>query len=160
MINQIIIDELSLLPISHNGNKNVVIDVLHNLKINYIGYKEYIDEYFIKYKHKYFTDISYNYSLTPIDCRSNSYLETYNKYIKNNLENKKDIPCLNFITFVKNESLRIEKTNIKIKSKKSKFKENKYIEKILTDQNNTKNNLTGYYNPFIQPKIESHKTNI
>ena len=40
-------------------------------------------------KKSYFEDNTYNYNLLPKDCRSNSSLENYNKYLKENLGKKK-----------------------------------------------------------------------
>ena len=51
-------------------------------------YENFISDYFIKNKKTYFEDSSYNYQIIPYECRSNSALENYNKYLKNNLGKK------------------------------------------------------------------------
>ena len=72
----------------------------------------------------------------PVDCRSNSYLENYNLYIKQNLGRKYKLQWNVFLNFLKNESERIRnkltkktETNILQKAKKTKFGKEKYTEK-------------------------------
>ena len=47
-----------------------------------------IENYFLEAKLKYFIDGSYNYNKFPMDIRSNSILERYNKIIKTELGKK------------------------------------------------------------------------
>ena len=58
---------------------------INDIKCKFPKYTEFIDEYFIKSKYKLFELGCYNYNLLPEDCRSNSYLENYNLYLKKNL---------------------------------------------------------------------------
>ena len=59
---------------------------------------------------EYFIDNSLDYFRIPEDCRSNSYLENYNGYIKSKLGKYRIVNWVNFIHFMKEESSRsIEK---------------------------------------------------
>ena len=42
-----------------------------------------------------------------MDCRSNSYIENYNLYLKKNFGKKYNLNWNKFIRFIKNESTRI-----------------------------------------------------
>ena len=77
-----------------------------------------------------------NYSLIPDDTRSNSYLENYNKKIDDYFGKKHLSNWLNFINFIKSESVNsLEKlksnanSNVRYKEKFSKFGIEKYNEK-------------------------------
>ena len=65
--------------------------------------------YFYKYKLQFFISGEYIYSQLPIDCRSNSYLENYNLFLKIKLGRKYNLNWNLFINFLKNESDRIGK---------------------------------------------------
>ena len=52
-------------------------------------FTKFINNYFINNKGKYFVNEDYNYSKYLCTVRSNSYIESYNKYVKNELGNKK-----------------------------------------------------------------------
>ena len=58
-------------------------------------------DYFVTNKKQYFIEGNYNYNLIPNDIRSNSYLERYNKEIKNYLGEKKEVNWFVFISFIK-----------------------------------------------------------
>ena len=161
--------ELSLIPLIYGGEELKFEELINQIIIKYPSFILFINNYFLKYKKKYFLDNSYNYNLLSEDCRSNSSLECYNKYIKNNLGKKHGLSWLNFITFIRNEANRIEKinndninANIKFKAKYSKFNTNKYTEKKFNNVNNV-NNITidtNFFNPFTKSYKNSHQTNI
>ena len=103
------------------------------LKEKYPKYNNFIENYFCKTKLKHFLSNEYNYSLIPEDCRSISYLENYNKIMKESLGKSRYIHWINFIHFLKSESTRIKmkiynncNANILYKSKFSKFGIKKY----------------------------------
>ena len=73
----------------------------------YPKYTNYIVNYFLDSKLKYFIDDSYDYSKFPPDIRSNSILERYNKEIKMQLGEKRTCNWVKFINFINNEILRI-----------------------------------------------------
>ena len=86
--------------------------------------------------------VDYNYSIIPDDCRSNSFLENYNRYINliQRLGKKRIINWFNFISFIKEESKRSldklsinDNFNINYKLKKTKFKNKFYNDKNPTD---------------------------
>ena len=111
-----------------------------NWKKNYSLYSNFIKNYFIKNKKDFFKKGDYNYSIIPDDCRSNSFLENYNKYLKQRLGKKRIINWFNFISFIKEESKRSldklsinDNFNINYKLKKMKFKNKFYNDKNPTD---------------------------
>ena len=73
----------------------------------YPTYNNYIINYFLDDKLKYFIDGSYDYSKFPPDIRSNSVLERYNKEIKLQLGEKRTCNWVKFMNFINNEILRI-----------------------------------------------------
>ena len=98
------------------------------LKNNFPKHINFLDNYFIKNKYIYFQNDNLNYSLIPIDARSNSYLENYNKIIKEYFGNKHETNWLNFINFIKSQSIKsLEKliinanANVRYKEKYTKF---------------------------------------
>ena len=120
-------------------------NILFYIKNKYELYKNFIDEYFIKYKKSFFLDNSLNYDLVPLDCRTNNFLENYNGFIKEKLGKYRIINWINFIDFIKKESVRS-------------------IEKLLENANNNKlydknfnklNNDNNKQNYMIINKINS-----
>ena len=106
---------------------------INEIKNKYTNYKDFIDEYFIKYKSHLFESGYYNYNALPIDCKANSYLENYNLFLKKNLGKKYNLNWDIFINFLKEESDRIRnkltlntKKNFIKKSKETKFNLEKY----------------------------------
>ena len=59
--------------------------------MQYPNYYNYIVNYYISNKLKYFQDGPYDYSKFPPDIRSNSILERYNKTIKTELGEKENV---------------------------------------------------------------------
>ena len=89
----------------------------------YPNHKNFFESYFITNKRKLFEDKSLNYYKVPKDCRTNSFLENYNCYIKQKLGKNRLINWMNFLNFIKDERKRsINKlysatsTNLKDKS--------------------------------------------
>ena len=120
--------ELSYLPLKYKGNIKYFDDTVDNIKKKNPIFTNFIDKYFIKVKRKYFVSKDFDYYHIPNDIRANSYVETYNKFIKENLGKKRIINWYNFIIFLKNESKRIkdkiytfDKQNIKYQQKKQNF---------------------------------------
>ena len=120
--------ELSYLPLKYKGNIKYFDDTVDNIKKKNPIFTNFIDKYFIKVKRKYFVSKDFDYYHIPNDIRANSYVETYNKFIKENLGKKRIVNWYNFIIFLKNESKRIkdkiytfDKQNININKKKQNF---------------------------------------
>ena len=82
---------------------------------------------------------SYNYTDFPIYTRSNSKTENYNGYIKNKLNNQKEINFLNFYNFLLDEYDRmsemiiksISDNNFKLNLIKNTYKNKKIIKEAL-----------------------------
>lgn len=120
--------ELSYLPLKYKGNIKYFDDTVDNIKKKNPIFTNFIDKYFIKVKRKFFVSKDFDYYHIPNDIRANSYVETYNKFIKENLGKKRIVNWYNFIIFLKNESKRIkdkiytfDKQNININKKKQNF---------------------------------------
>ena len=107
-----IINKLGKLPLIYKGNMNYFNEYINQLKIENKPFKNFIENYFVKNKKKYFVNEDYNYYKYSDTIRSNSYIETYNKYIKSQLGNIKYVNWVNFLNFLKTESDRsIKKLN-------------------------------------------------
>lgn len=120
--------ELSYLPLKYKGNIKYFDDTVDNIKKKNPIFTNFIDKYFIKVKRKFFVSKDFDYYHIPNDIRANSYVKTYNKFIKENLGKKRIVNWYNFIIFLKNESKRIkdkiytfDKQNININKKKQNF---------------------------------------
>lgn len=100
---------LSKFAIDFNGNINYVYNQLKEIKEKFPIYKNLINLYFRKHKLPFFISGEVNYSNLPIDCRTNNSLENYNKVMKLSLWKRKYVHWNNFLTFLKNESVRIIK---------------------------------------------------
>ena len=85
---------------------NYVKQKLENIITKYTKYQNFINNYFIKEKLKYFEDNSLNYDLVPEKFRTNNFLENYNRFIKTKLGEKRIINWINFLHFIKEESER------------------------------------------------------
>ena len=120
--------ELSYLPLKYKGNIKYFDDTVDNIKKKNPIFTNFIDKYFIKVKRKFFVSKDFDYYHIPNDIRANSYVKTYNKFIKEYLRKKRIVNWYNFIIFLKNESKRIkdkiytfDKQNININKKKQNF---------------------------------------
>ena len=145
-----IVNHLGLLPLEYQGNIEAFDKFIIDLKSKYPDFINFFNNYFIKYKRQFFVSGEYNYNNLPIDCRSNSYIENYNLYLKRKLGKKYNLSWNKFLRFIKNESLRFRnkltfETNINIdyNSKKTKFGNLKYNPIDFIDENdNILNNST------------------
>ena len=104
---------------------------------------------------KYFEDNSFNCFDVPKDCRSNSFLENYNGYIKEKLGKRRLVNWVNFLNFIKDESKRsIEKLLNSSQQYENSLLSNYYLKKDK-DHNyyNDNNNIikTGKINKNIEP---------
>ena len=144
-----IITQLTLLPINYKGNIENLKKFLNVLIMQYPHYSNYIINYFIEYKLKYFQDGSYDYSKFPPDIRSNSILERYNKIVKNQLGEKRTCNWVVFMNFIFKELERIseklgknENINVLYSEKNTKFGKLKYnftnINEILPEKKEKK----------------------
>ena len=107
-----IINKLGKLPLIYKGNMNYFNEYINQIKNENKPFKNFIENYFVKNKIKYFVNEDYNYYKYNDTIRSNSYIETYNKYIKSQLGYKKYVNWVNFLNFLKAESDRsIKKLN-------------------------------------------------
>ena len=129
-----IIKEVSLIPFLYNGNLKFVYNKIDELVNKNPYYKNFLYNYFLQNKIQYFKDNSYNYNLCPIDCRSNSILERYNKTIKQYLGEKVICNWVKFLNFIiteidviKNKLGENNNSNILYMEKLTKFKREKYI---------------------------------
>ena len=103
-----IVNKLGKLPLIYKGNMKIFDEFINNLISENKPFINFINNYFLKNKRKYFLNEDYNYSKYICTVRSNSYIEYYNKYVKNELGNKKIVNWVTFIKFLKNE---LERTN-------------------------------------------------
>ena len=100
------LDELGNLPFYYKGDIKIFNEECKKLITKYPEYTNFINNYFIKNKIEYFIDQSLNYNLVPKDCRTNSFLENYNGYIKSKLGKNRVTNWVNFLNFLKEESQR------------------------------------------------------
>ena len=80
-----IINILGKLPFIYKSDVSIIKKNCDDIIEKYPEYYNYITNYFLPSKMKYFEDNSLNYFDVPKDCRSNSFLENYNGYIKEKL---------------------------------------------------------------------------
>ena len=102
----LILKKLGSLPFLYRGNISLIEKFLDNLIDEHPKYNNFINEYFKPNKLIYFKNFSLDYSKIPKDCRTNNYLENYNGYIKSKLGKNRIINWVNFINFIKDESIR------------------------------------------------------
>lgn len=108
-------------------------------------------------------DKSLDYSTIPLDCRTNNYIESYNYYLKTQLGKKRIINWVNFVHFIKIESIRsIEKL-----CNNKNFLKNNSKEIDINDDNNKENNendmecnVDNLINGLKACFIDRNKTNI
>ena len=94
----------------------------------------------------FFIDKSLNYPDLSLDCRTNNYIENYNRYIKNHLGNRRLVNSNNFIDFIKIES---NKSITKLLDNNNVYKKysckNSYTNRVLE---NNKFNFQEYIDTF------------
>ena len=83
-------------------------DKIKDLSKAYPYYNNFLNEYFVKNKIKYFIDDSLNYSKYPKDVRSNSILERYNRYVKEQINKKRYCNWIIFLKFINTEISRVD----------------------------------------------------
>ena len=122
---------------------------VQSISFQYPKYYNLINQYFLDVKLKYFEDGSYNYNAFPMDIRSNSILERYNKIVKTELGEKRTCNWVVFLNFINKELIRIkdilsknENKNILFESKHTKFGINKYNTVITNQPKKEGNNTT------------------
>ena len=103
-----IINELCIMPLKYNGNVNYVLDKIKDLSKAYPYYNNFLNEYFVKNKIKYFIDDSLNYSKYPKNVRSNSILERYNRHVKEQINKKRYCNWIIFLKFINTELSRVD----------------------------------------------------
>ena len=96
-----IITQISLLPLNYKGNIEYLKNQLNIILLQYPKYYNYIVNYFISNKLRYFQDGTYDYSKFPPDIRSNSILERYNKLVETELGEKRTFNWVGFVNFIK-----------------------------------------------------------
>ena len=87
----LLIKKLGYLPLFYQGNMTKFTEYLNELIITFPLYSNFLNNYFISYYKEYFISGDYNYNNIPLDCRSNSFLENYNRYLKEKLDKKRII---------------------------------------------------------------------
>ena len=102
-----IIKQLAILPIEYKGDINYLKNKINIIKSQYPTYYNMIENYFLEAKLKYFIHGSFNYNKFPMDIRSNSILERYNKTIKSELGEKRTCNWVVFLNFINRELERI-----------------------------------------------------
>ena len=150
-----IINILGKLPFIYKSDVSIIKKNCDDIIEKYPEYYNYITNYFLSSKMKYFEDNSLNYFDVPKDCRSNSFLENYNGYIKEKLGKKRQVNWVNFLNFIKDESKRsIEKLLNSSQQYENSILSNYYLKKDK-DHNyyNDNNNIikTGKINKNIEP---------
>ena len=149
-----LLDALGRIPFIYKGDMKIFESECKKLSNEFPKYVNFINNYFITNKRKYFEDGSLDYSKVPKDCRSNSFLENYNGFIKNKLGKYRIINWVNFMNFLKEESQRsitklYNATSSNLKNKD--FKEQLMINnpftfshnyKTILDKSNSKSKLT------------------
>ena len=143
------------MPFIYKSDVSIIKKNCDDIIEKYPEYYNYITNYFLPSKMKYFEDNSLNYFEVPKDCRSNSFLENYNKYIKEKLGKKRLVNLVNFINFIKDESKSsIEKLLNSSQQYQNLILSNYYLKKDK-DHNyyNDNNNIikTGKINKNIEP---------
>ena len=97
-----IIDKLGELPLLYDGDLDKITTIIDNLKSKFPSHFYYLDS-FINENLKYFINGALYYSKFAKLVRSNSFLENYNRNIKEYLGEKKTVSFLNFLSFIKRE---------------------------------------------------------
>lgn len=93
-----------MIPFKYKGQIKIFDDICNEIITEYPLFTNYIKNYFINTKRIYFLIGNYDYHNIPNDCKSNSFLENYNKYLKEKFGRKRIVNCFVFINFLKEES--------------------------------------------------------
>lgn len=101
-----LLSNLGNLPFIYKGDIKIFEKECKSLSELFPDHSNFINNYFLENKKKYFEDQSLNYNLIPKDCRTNNFLENYNGYIKSKLGKHRIINWVNFLNFIKDESDR------------------------------------------------------
>ena len=101
-----LLKKLGNLPFIYKGDIKIFEKECKTLSEIFPDHSNFINNYFLENKRKYFQDQSLNYNLVPKDCRTNNFLENYNGYIKSKLGKHRIINWVNFLNFIKDESDR------------------------------------------------------
>ena len=151
---------LSNIPFIYKGNIDIVNKILEHIKVKFVQYNNFIDNYFIPNKIQYFIDNSLNYSIIPDDCRTNNFLENYNGYLKKSLGKQRIINWVNFLNFIKNESSRSYEKLFNNKEYKIKYIKKKIENKDVESHND--NNIKIQKNSSLNKlsSIIKEETNI
>ena len=158
----IILETLGKIPFIYKGDIKKVSLECDNLIKEFPNYDNFINNYFIRNKKKYFEDGSLDYSNVPKDCRSNSFLENYNGFIKNKLGKYRIVNWVNFMNFLKEESQR---SISKLFNATSNHLKNKQFKDQLLSKNpfvyyNFGNKLNGNNSPKnINSEVNLNKNN-
>ena len=114
---------------------------IDNIKRQYNKHYLCLINYFVENKRCYFKEGIYNYNLIPLDIRSNSFIQRYNKEIKDILGDKKETNLIYFLGFINSEIIRIKNKlitehnkNVRFNAKKRKFKEYKYNQRNIKNK--------------------------
>ena len=116
-----LIYKLANICLEYDGDMKIFEDIISKLIKEYKEDYYVLIDYFVTNKKQYFIEGNYNYNLIPNDIRSNSYLERYNKEIKNYLGEKKEVNWFVFISFIKNEINRLKNILISNQNKNIRF---------------------------------------
>ena len=136
-----LLDALGRIPFIYKGDMKIFESEIKKLSNEYPKYVNFINNYILGNKKTYFEDGSLDYSKVPKDCRSNSFLENYNGFIKSKLGKYRIINWVNFMNFLKEESQRsitklYNATSSNLKNKD--FKEQLMIKNPFTFSDNYK----------------------
>ena len=137
--------------------------------LQYPNYYNYITNYFISNKLRYFQDGTYDYSKFPPDIRSNSILERYNKLIKTELGEKRTCNWVSFMQFINKELNRINESlaknsniNIIYSQKTTKFGKSKYNYEYNSENNLPKKEVVNKKNisqEWLKQKFNNRRYN-
>lgn len=82
---------LGIIPLRYKGDMKIFNELVQNILKKFPNYNNIINNYFVKNKKEYFENGSLNYCNFPKDSTSNSFIENFNKRIKDILGKKKNV---------------------------------------------------------------------
>jgi len=160
-----LISILGLLPIYYKGNIEYINKTICNIENDkrFKNLKIFFD-YFRKEWVPNFENNMLNYGLIPKCCSSNTSLENYNKFIKENLNYNKNVEWINLLYFLRNEEERITSTLINDKKYfivDNKQNKNLYITKLKLDTISENNSLLNSNNiSWIKWNLNSRRYDV